>query len=390
MKLSAILLLAFLLLFGFGRAAWAGGPVPVVPTRATTTPVATTPATTIPVTTTSPVTTTVATPVTATVTSTTSIIAQPPVITEQGEIPPTTGQPLEVEVRFPTNLRAGPNSAFRVVKVAAAGDRFTVLACNPGCNWYMVEPDVWIAAFLVIPLESESGTAETVPGRETDGEAADRAEDSATLIEPTESDATESHATDVDEIETVAVIPVPEIPHGQVTVRVDTQIYRGPGTNYRRAYFMPQGEQVTVVGRNSTGAWYVMVSGDWIAAAAVTGAPADLPTAWEPPPPPGGPEQIISRPAAPPENNEEPTQNSSVDSNTASAQSTDSGLPTNCVNINTASFEELKLILHIDEDRAGQILGLRPFSSVDDMERINGIASVRLAEIKNEGVACAG
>lgn len=59
------------------------------------------------------------------------------------------------------------------------------------------------------------------------------------------------------------------------------------------------------------------------------------------------------------------------------------------VDINTAGFEELQAIIHIDPDRAQQILDLRPFASVDAMDRINGIASVRLADIKAQGVACA-
>lgn len=61
-----------------------------------------------------------------------------------------------------------------------------------------------------------------------------------------------------------------------------------------------------------------------------------------------------------------------------------------CVNINTASFEELRQIKHIDVDRANQILSLRPFSSVDSMTRIKGIAEKRLAEIKAQGLACVG
>ena len=34
-----------------------------------------------------------------------------------------------------------------------------------------------------------------------------------------------------------------------------------------------------------------------------------------------------------------------------------------CVNINTASFEELQRIIHIGPDRAAEIIRLRPFAS---------------------------
>jgi competence ComEA-like helix-hairpin-helix protein len=60
-----------------------------------------------------------------------------------------------------------------------------------------------------------------------------------------------------------------------------------------------------------------------------------------------------------------------------------------CVNINTASFEELQRIVHIGPDRASEIIRLRPFASVDSLERVTGIGSSRLADIKAQGVACA-
>jgi hypothetical protein len=65
--------------------------------------------------------------------------------------------------------------------------------------------------------------------------------------------------------------------------------------------------------------------------------------------------------------------------------------PSGCVNINVAGFEALQEIIHIGPDRANQIISLRaqrPFSSVDDMTRISGIAAVRLADIKTQGLAC--
>lgn len=60
------------------------------------------------------------------------------------------------------------------------------------------------------------------------------------------------------------------------------------------------------------------------------------------------------------------------------------------VDVNSASFEELHEIIHIGPDRAQQILDLRPLASVDSMDRVSGIAEARLADIKAQGVACAG
>ncbi len=36
------------------------------------------------------------------------------------------------------------------------------------------------------------------------------------------------------------------------------------------------------------------------------------------------------------------------------------------------------------------MMALRPFSSLDDLERIQGIGPKRLADIKDQGVACVG
>jgi competence protein ComEC len=56
------------------------------------------------------------------------------------------------------------------------------------------------------------------------------------------------------------------------------------------------------------------------------------------------------------------------------------------ININTASLEELLLIVHIGPERAGQIISLRPFLSVDDLVRVDGIGPARLADIKRQNI----
>lgn len=65
-----------------------------------------------------------------------------------------------------------------------------------------------------------------------------------------------------------------------------------------------------------------------------------------------------------------------------------SGCQPGQVDINSAAFEELQLIIHIGPARAEEMLAIRPFSSVDAMDRIDGIGPARLADIKAQGVAC--
>ncbi|MEN2768541.1 MBL fold metallo-hydrolase [Ornithinibacillus xuwenensis] len=59
-----------------------------------------------------------------------------------------------------------------------------------------------------------------------------------------------------------------------------------------------------------------------------------------------------------------------------------------CVNINTASYEAVQQIIHIGPDRAQDLIDLRPYNSVSDLERISGIGPARIADIQSQGIAC--
>jgi competence protein ComEC len=74
-------------------------------------------------------------------------------------------------------------------------------------------------------------------------------------------------------------------------------------------------------------------------------------------------------------------------SSTSSTGSSSSPSSDGKVNLNTASFEELQLIVHIGPDRAQQIIDLRPFKSVDQLTKVNGIGAGRLKDIKEQGIA---
>lgn len=60
----------------------------------------------------------------------------------------------------------------------------------------------------------------------------------------------------------------------------------------------------------------------------------------------------------------------------------------NCIDINSASEEELQRIIHIGPERAKDLIELRPFNRVDDLTRISGIGPARIDDIKNQGKAC--
>lgn len=60
------------------------------------------------------------------------------------------------------------------------------------------------------------------------------------------------------------------------------------------------------------------------------------------------------------------------------------------INVNTAPEKELVRIVHIGPARAREMIALRPFASLADLERVRGLGSTRLQDIIEEGLACVG
>lgn len=61
-----------------------------------------------------------------------------------------------------------------------------------------------------------------------------------------------------------------------------------------------------------------------------------------------------------------------------------------CVDINTATEEEVQQITHIGSSLAIELIKLRPYESIDELIEINGIGHARLNDIKAQGLACIG
>src|SRR5690625_6680127 len=55
--------------------------------------------------------------------------------------------------------------------------------------------------------------------------------------------------------------------------------------------------------------------------------------------------------------------------------------------INQASLEEVQSIIHIGPERAQTLIDLRPFDSVDDLERIKGIGDRKSTRLNSSHVA---
>lgn len=59
-----------------------------------------------------------------------------------------------------------------------------------------------------------------------------------------------------------------------------------------------------------------------------------------------------------------------------------------CVDLNEASVAELEGIVHINEERAAEIIELRPFTSLEQLSDVHGIGPKRLEDIVEENKAC--
>lgn len=60
----------------------------------------------------------------------------------------------------------------------------------------------------------------------------------------------------------------------------------------------------------------------------------------------------------------------------------------NCIDINTASVEEVQQIIHMGPTRAQELIDKRPFRSINDLTNITGISKTRIGDIKQQGLAC--
>lgn len=58
------------------------------------------------------------------------------------------------------------------------------------------------------------------------------------------------------------------------------------------------------------------------------------------------------------------------------------------IDINTASTDELDKITYVGPATANNIISSRPFSSVDELIKVNGIGEIKLEAIKNQGLVC--
>ena len=81
------------------------------------------------------------------------------------------------------------------------------------------------------------------------------------------------------------------------TANRNANLRSGPGTNYAVSSSVQTGQALQIVAKNSDGTWFMLDSGQWIAAFLVNNAPTDLPIETGSAPPEAAPVQAASIPA---------------------------------------------------------------------------------------------
>lgn len=59
-----------------------------------------------------------------------------------------------------------------------------------------------------------------------------------------------------------------------------------------------------------------------------------------------------------------------------------------CVDLNKATQAELETIIHINKERAAELIELRPFTALEQLTEVKGIGPKRLEDIEDENKAC--
>lgn len=59
-----------------------------------------------------------------------------------------------------------------------------------------------------------------------------------------------------------------------------------------------------------------------------------------------------------------------------------------CVDLNQAPLEDLTRITHLGPERAAAVIAGRPWTSLDELERLPGLSPARIADMRAQGLAC--
>ncbi len=216
-----------------------------------------------------------------------------PVVTEDGALgsPPASDtdpeQPGSV-TNAPANLRSGPGLQFDRVGGVDQGHVLTIVAQDPSGEWLKLEDGSWIFVGLVdnaptdVPVEAEEVADVEVEAEDiaTDEGIPDEAPASTDEVASNNVNADSEPVPDASEDEPAAQTSEDK-PVASVVVNVDANLRDGPGLGATIVGSVPAGTKLIIVGQSADGQWLKLDNGQWVFAALVDNAPADVPVEAE-------------------------------------------------------------------------------------------------------------
>jgi uncharacterized protein YgiM (DUF1202 family) len=153
------------------------------------------------------------------------------------------------------NVRSGPGTDFDIVGTVDADAVVSIVARDESGEWFLLEDGTWIFGALLAEVPDVPVDGAAPPATAEEGTPADPAE----ATPPAESPSLTS------------------LPTITTTVTSDANLRLGPGTTYNVASGVTAGTVITLAGRNVTGTWYLLTTGNWVSATLLAAVPENLP-----------------------------------------------------------------------------------------------------------------
>lgn len=165
------------------------------------------------------------------------------------------------------NLRSGPETTAPIVGRAGTGETIRLVATSEDGTWFLLTSGAWIFSELVdgAPADLPVATPELIEALEAGNFS--------------ETDAPSEPETAGPETAEPEPATTPPTGTGTVapTVNVDANLRSGPATSFPVIGGTITGQEVNIIGINSTGEWYLLDNGGWVAIFLVDNAPTDVP-----------------------------------------------------------------------------------------------------------------
>ncbi len=157
-------------------------------------------------------------------------------------------------------LRAAPVPSAPVVGMLRRGDKIVLLGCDAEVLWCQTEEEAWLLGYMVDALPSD------LPILDSPGVTVKSAK---LALTPTEEPFTPPPPTAAPTAQPLTMLlptPTPAPTFVETTVREQSNLRQGPGTDYTIVGSIAAGSQIQLAGQSDGGEWYQLVDGAWIAA----------------------------------------------------------------------------------------------------------------------------